>query len=119
MGCSGLGVDMDPEIDEWVRDLKAVLEKYRPHPDAGLAAATDSLARKKYVESAVRQHRYIQFSGMAEIGTTAEVGMARVVGTPPMAAQGGTARAPGQKEREAGSADHRARGKEDCHALCI
>src|SRR5258708_2553563 len=26
MGASGLGVDMDPEIDEWVRELKAALQ---------------------------------------------------------------------------------------------
>src|SRR5258708_3574999 len=119
MGCSGLGVDMDPEIDEWVRDLKAVLEKYRPHPDAGLAAATASLGRKKYVESVVRQQRYIQSSGMAEIGTTAEVEMARVFVTPRMAAQGETAREPWQKERQTWSADHLVTAEGASHRLVI
>ena len=37
----------------------------------------DSLAQKRYLDSVVRQHRYIRFAGMAEVSGPAEVEMVR------------------------------------------
>jgi Sulfatase-modifying factor enzyme 1/NACHT domain len=91
--------DLHREIESWLLDLKAMFEenpeyrqKYQigvqdklPRPEAVIE--NDSVARKKYIESVVRQHRYIRFSGMAEVGGMAEVEMARIFVTPRVVAQ--------------------------------
>ena len=81
------------EIERWFRDLKEMLEAdpafRREHQipvQSAIRAATrseapagpHSLARKKYVESVIRQHRYIRFSGMADVSGPVEVEIARV-----------------------------------------
>jgi hypothetical protein len=93
-GCPAPKGDLHGEIDSWVRDLKAMVEEnaeYRHRYQIGVqdklsrseaVIENDSVARKKYIESVVRQHRYIRFSGMAEVGAMAEVEMARVFVTP-------------------------------------
>src|ERR1039457_2665577 len=92
--CPALQGNLHAEIESWVLDLKAMFEEnadYRQKYQIGVqdklshseaAIENDSVARKKYIESVVRQHRYIQFSGMAEVGAMAEVEMARVFVTP-------------------------------------
>jgi len=69
-----------------------MIEEKRPYrpppPDAPEAQIEhDTLARKKYIESVVRQHRYLRFSGMAEVSGPTEVEMARVFVTPRVTAQ--------------------------------
>ncbi len=81
------------DIGRWFQDLKQMLETdpaFRREHQIGVQTAirdaarpeapagADSMARRKYLDSVIRQHRYIRFSGMADVSGPVEVEIARV-----------------------------------------
>ncbi|MEO8658719.1 MAG: SUMF1/EgtB/PvdO family nonheme iron enzyme [Bryobacteraceae bacterium] len=91
--------DLHAQIDSWLRELQSMLaeepqfrDKYQLEVAVRGAIRelsrnealieNDSLARRQYLTSVIRQHRYIRFSGMAEVDQMAEVEMSRVFTMP-------------------------------------
>ena len=73
--------DVHSEVESWFGDLRTLLEEKGPLPEPRQLQPgfeNDSLARKAYLESVVRQHCYIRFSGMAVVDKRTEVEMAQV-----------------------------------------
>jgi formylglycine-generating enzyme required for sulfatase activity len=83
-GCPPPDGNLSQEIDSWVGELRELLKDEgvgAPRPDPRPSEApveNDTLARQKYLTWVSREHRNIQFSGMAVVDEQSEVELARV-----------------------------------------
>jgi len=101
-GCPEPEGDVYAEIDGWIRDLQGMIEEKKPsmglRPGSEAPIENVTLARKKYLESVVRQHRYLRFSGLAEVSGPTEVEMARVFVMPRVTAQSAAAQSAAERD---------------------
>lgn len=92
-GCPEPGIDLHNQLDTWLRGLDSLLQKlpeYRERYQEPLKEAIQQLgqreawvenqtrARDLYLKAVIKQHRYIRFSGMAEVSGPDEVEMTKV-----------------------------------------
>jgi hypothetical protein len=83
-GCPLPDTNLSQEIDSWVGELRELLKDEGigvPRPDPRPSEApveNDTRARQKYLAWVLREHRNIQFSGMALVDEQAGVELARV-----------------------------------------